>query len=29
VLILIVLFMPRGLFGLRRVLGLRPWRATA
>jgi branched-chain amino acid transport system permease protein len=29
VLILIVLFMPRGLFGLRRALGLRPWRTTA
>jgi ABC-type branched-subunit amino acid transport system permease subunit len=29
VLVFIVLFMPRGLFGLRRVLGLRPWRATA
>jgi len=29
VLIAIVLFMPRGLFGLRRLLTLRPWRATA
>jgi branched-chain amino acid transport system permease protein len=29
VLVLIVLFMPRGLFGLRRALGFRPWRATA
>jgi branched-chain amino acid transport system permease protein len=29
VLVLIVLFMPRGLFGFRQVLRLRPWRATA
>jgi branched-chain amino acid transport system permease protein len=29
VLIVIVLFMPRGLFGLRRLLGIRAWRATA
>ncbi len=29
VLVAIVLFMPRGLFGLRRLLTLRPWRATA
>lgn len=29
VLILIVLFMPKGLLGLRRLLGARPWRATA
>jgi branched-chain amino acid transport system permease protein len=28
VLVAIVLFMPRGLFGLRRLLTLRPWRAT-
>jgi branched-chain amino acid transport system permease protein len=29
VLVVIVLFMPRGLLGLRRVLTARPWRATA
>ncbi len=29
VLVVIVLFMPRGLLGLRRLLSARPWRATA
>jgi branched-chain amino acid transport system permease protein len=29
VLVVIVLFMPRGLLGLRRLFGVRSWRATA